>query len=120
MRALGALQPTEALGFSEEVAELRFAQLPLEELARVRVDQVDATGVEPLMELAYGERFSALFAAAGRGCDEGRAKREAGNDSGKITGVHACEHINDRTARLAAQNAQQFRANATARSSAHG
>ena len=80
MRALGPLQATEAFGFSEEVAELRFAQLPLEELARVRVDQVDATGVEPLMELANGECFPALFTAAGRGCDDGRAKREAGND----------------------------------------
>ena len=76
----------------QELPELRLAQLPLEELARVRVDQIDATLLEALMELAHGKGFATLLALlqpAERSSedDDGRAEGEA-RDETMNNGLH--------------------------------
>jgi hypothetical protein len=68
------------------VPELRLAQLPLEELARARVDQIDAALLEALVELADSQGFAALLAAAAAGepranGKDGRAEGEARDET---------------------------------------
>jgi hypothetical protein len=92
MRPLGGFQTAEAARVGKKMSELRLAQLSLEELARVCIDQIDAALLEVLMELADGNGFAALLAATAptehrANTKDGRAEGEA-RDETMNCGLH--------------------------------